>query len=180
MTLTAITERGVFSITTNTAEFDYIKDGTHIRVSDARGNSAALDFDLGCVGSTGLGSCSLIGTVEDASRFAGTVNSAPNPEGVSRDNFIAFDPSDGFLRRMAPIRIMAATSVSCPGPGGDVFDISTGTSSGTCTPTYDEHGNATGGTCDDGSGNTSGVNCALNGGAGGCTPSTGSGTCKVR
>lgn len=173
--LTAVTERGVFSISTNTPGFAFENDGRTLTVVDELGNSAAVDLERGCIGSTGLGSCSFIGRPDELMASLDGA-SGPGVEGGRR----SFTPSDRLRRSLAPIRLMASTSVTCPGPGGDTFDLSTGSPSGNCSVSYDEHGNATGASCDDGAGNTSAVNCALNEGAGGCTTTTGSGTCKVR
>jgi len=67
------------------------------------------------------------------------------------------------------------TTVSCD---GNKFTLSTGTTAGKCAITYTGDGKATGAVCKDGS-NSASVDCARNGGQGGCgAETTGSASCR--
>ena len=68
----------------------------------------------------------------------------------------------------------AKVDVQC---GGTRHEITTGNEAGACNVSYDQGGDATGATCDDGEGNAATVDCSVNEGEGGCTSTTGAGDC---
>lgn len=178
MVLVVETATGVYGLTTGGADFQYTRNGDEVRVHDAAGNSATLRSDIGCIESQGAGDCRLIQkTPVGASSLGATVETLE--PGLRR---VALRPDDRLFR---PVRVLASVTVPCP--GGGTFDLSTGTSSGSCRVAM-LNGLVIGGSCTDDNGtpgdptddNTAGVDCSVNGGAGSCTGSAGSGSCTQR
>lgn len=77
-----------------------------------------------------------------------------------------------------PDHPFAATDVNCE--DGNVYGLSTGTDSGSCTTSKDTMGKTIGGSCVDDNGNSAKADCTRNGGHGDCESSTGKGKCEKR
>jgi hypothetical protein len=77
-----------------------------------------------------------------------------------------------------PADLFAATDVNCG--DGDVYGLSTGTDSGSCTTSKDSMNKTVGGSCVDANGNSAEVDCTRNDGHGDCKQSTGKGKCEKK
>lgn len=161
-----------YRLTTGTGDFDYQTDADLVRVFDRDGNRAEVSCETGCVGTDGLGECTLVAVAAPKTTSARALPSAGT---LGQREFV---PDAGLERSLSPIYIRASFVVECPGQGGSAgstYDLSTGNAHGTCTLTYGGGGQVIGGNCNDNNGNSSYVTCGT-----GCTQTTGSGTCSLR
>jgi len=81
----------------------------------------------------------------------------------------------GLLIGTAPRIVAASSSLKC---GTDVYKVSTGTATGTCTSVKENDGHVSKVTCTDGAGSSAGASCTGNG-IGSCDGTTGTGGCEI-
>lgn len=98
------------------------------------------------------------------------------PTSIANGQFWAFDAigSDQLVLPRPPGVTKASVSVRC---GADVYIVSTGNDSGTCTTTKNGDNSVGDAECSDGSGNNASVSCID--GIGGCDGANGSGSCSI-